>query len=128
MKYKHYAPDAEVHVLIGDKVKIIQAFELEIQRAIEMKYRLGILLFEEDLCVLEKVVSKGVLESEWVVIFEQGSVKEPEIFARQLFRDLRESDQRKCQKVFVHGIETTGIGNAIMNRLLKAAEGSVTRI
>jgi L-threonylcarbamoyladenylate synthase len=128
MKYKHYAPNAEVTVFIGDAAGILKAFEKAAVEAAEGDYKVGVLLFSEDLVVLKQLIGENTALSQHVILFDQGSVKTPEIFASRLFRDLRASDDFGCQRVYVHGIAAEGIGSAIMNRLLKASEGSVIRI
>lgn len=128
MKYRHYAPEAEVEVLLGDNIGIVKRIEAEIKEAVAGDYKLGLLLFEEDLLVLKNLLSHDILSHDHIVIFSQGSAKTPEVFANRLFRDLRSSDAFSCKRVLVHGVEDNGIGSAIMNRLNKAANGLVTRI
>ncbi|GAU75723.1 L-threonylcarbamoyladenylate synthase [Fusibacter sp. 3D3] len=131
MKYKHYAPEAEVEVVIGEASKIILAFEKAVDSAIEQNDRLGIMGFEEDLLVLEKILqTKYDLKDikKHVFLCSHGSVKNMEEFARQLFQNLRRCDEAKCGKIIIRGVSEAGIGHAIMNRLKKAASGKVTRI
>ncbi|MBS7525824.1 threonylcarbamoyl-AMP synthase [Fusibacter paucivorans] len=128
MKYRHYAPNAEVTVFTGDTVGIIKAFEAAIDEAAAGDYKIAILLFSEDLAVLNRLMADNTCGLDHAVLFDQGSAKDPAVFASRLFRDLRASDDFGCKRVLVHGIAEEGIGSAIMNRLLKAAEGSVIRI
>lgn len=48
--------------------------------------------------------------------------------AAHLYRMLRDVDAMGCAQVWVQGVEPTGIGAAIMNRLSKASEGRIVRI
>jgi L-threonylcarbamoyladenylate synthase len=125
MKYRHYAPNAEVTVFTGDTIGILKQFENAVEEASAGDYKIAILLFSEDLAVLNRLLAGNTAH---VVLFDQGSVKDPAVFASRLFRDLRASDDCGCKRVLVHGMAEDGIGSAIMNRLLKASEGSVIRI
>jgi L-threonylcarbamoyladenylate synthase len=46
-----------------------------------------------------------------------------ELYARDLFRALRELDKKGIDIILVEGVEEKGIGAAVMDRLRKAAEG-----
>ena len=48
--------------------------------------------------------------------------KGPEEAAHSLFGLLREMDEQKVDAIFSEAVETEGIGLAVMNRLLRAAE------
>ncbi|MET1124984.1 MAG: L-threonylcarbamoyladenylate synthase [Archaeoglobaceae archaeon] len=99
MKYKHYAPEAELIVLVGDNFEE-KAFE--IARELERKgYRVGIagMGLDCDNC------------------YDLGRTLED--FARNLFKALRELDKRS-DVIIIQGVEEKGIGKAIMNRLKKA--------
>ena len=50
-----------------------------------------------------------------------GSRRDEEVIARHLFRILREFDDDNVEVMFTESFETAGIGQAIMNRLSKAA-------
>lgn len=135
MKYRHYAPEANVSVLTGDTMRVIERMLGAIESHIKEKKKLACLLFEEDYTVLKHLLlsKKNNLDFEeglknYVVFFIEGSKRNPEIFAKQLFRDLRKCDETACVDVLVHGIEEIGIGDAIMNRLKKSAEGRVEKL
>ncbi len=131
MKYKHYAPEAEVEVVIGEASKIILTFELAVASAVDQNYKIGIMGFEEDLLVLEKFLGtkyENEILKKHVFLCSHGSVKHMDEFAHLLFQNLRRCDEAKCDKIIVRGVSETGIGHAIMNRLKKASSGKVTRI
>ena len=50
------------------------------------------------------------------------------MIARHLFRILREFDDDNVEVMFTESFETAGIGQAIMNRLLKAAGHQVIQV
>lgn len=57
-----------------------------------------------------------------------GSRRDEEVIARHLFRILREFDDDNVEVMFTESFETAGIGQAIMNRLLKAAGHQVIQV
>ncbi|PTD94769.1 threonylcarbamoyl-AMP synthase, partial [archaeon SCG-AAA382B04] len=52
----------------------------------------------------------------------------PETVAENLFRILREFDDEGIDIILAEGLETAGIGLAIMNRLRKAAGYNIVRV
>ena len=50
-----------------------------------------------------------------------GSREDEESVARELFRILREFDDEGAGEIYAESFDSTGIGRAVMNRLLKAA-------
>ena len=48
--------------------------------------------------------------------------------AKHLFRILREFDEEEVQFMYAESFEATGMGQAIMNRLLKAAGHQVVQL
>jgi len=131
MKYKHYAPEAEVTVLMGDTMAIIKKMVSLIESSKRTEDKVGLLLFEEDYEVLMRYLvslhgepfDEVILKN--IFFLKQGSKRDLSIFAKQLFKDLRACDDMNCQKVYVHGVLEEGIGSAIMNRLKKAAENRI---
>ncbi|MBF4694555.1 L-threonylcarbamoyladenylate synthase [Fusibacter ferrireducens] len=131
MKYKHYAPEAEVEVVVGEASKIILTFESAVANAVDLNYKLGIMGFEEDLLVLEKFLEtkyKADVLKRHIFLCTHGSIKHVEEFARLLFQNLRRCDEVHCDKILIRGVSEHGIGYAIMNRLKKASGGKVIRI
>lgn len=104
MKYKHYAPNAEVIVVSGEHEKTAKYINENIEKDD------GVLCFEED-----KVVFKNVK----VISF--GSILDMKKNASRLFASLRKFDDYGVKRIFVQCPEEKGIGIAIINRLYKAA-------
>lgn len=92
MKYKHYAPEAEVTVFMGAKPKVRKTMD-------------------EAASLLQ---SKG--KSVAVIEFHDA-----ETAARELFDKLRKADDEGMEYVYIAAIPEEGIGLAVMNRMLKAA-------
>lgn len=129
MKYRHYAPDALVQVYIGTTSDVIRLFDTEARRLVdEGVSKVGILTFSEDLEVLSRLLGADARMTGRVEMIPAGSAKDLSGFGRILFEALREFDVRGCEIILIRGVEETGLGGAIMNRLKKASEGKVTRI
>ena len=47
---------------------------------------------------------------------------------RRIFASMRELDQRGVARILVRGVERTGIGLAIWDRLVRAAEGHIVEV
>lgn len=129
MKYRHYAPEAEVHVYTGDIMKILKAFEASTIDALNEGKKVGLMMFEEDLLVFRELQKPWPeLWLERVFIRSEGSSKNLETFAKNLFSDLRDLDTLGCDLILIHGAPDDSVGQAIMNRLEKASEGRVYKI
>ncbi|MDI9645812.1 MAG: L-threonylcarbamoyladenylate synthase [Archaeoglobales archaeon] len=105
MKYRHYAPKAELIVLVGDGF-----FEKALEVAKNFEKR-------------GKRVGIAGLGIKGENCFNLGDSLQD--FAKNLFKALRELD-KKCDLIIMQGVEEKGLGKAIMNRLKKA--GKIYRI
>lgn len=115
-KYKHYAPKAEVLVLVSENREKISEKITEILE--ENKNRkVGIFKFDE---------TKFNGDAE--LVLSLGSCKKLEEMSKNLFRGLREFDNFGVDFIIVEGCKDEGIGFSIMNRLKKAASGNVISI
>ena len=62
------------------------------------------------------------------VVKSVGSRKDEGSIARHLYTILREFDDEGVTKIYSEGFYTAGFGQAIMNRLLKAAGHKVVKL
>jgi L-threonylcarbamoyladenylate synthase len=117
MKYRHYAPTAEVVVVEGP----LEAVTVKIQELADAHRRLGekvgIMAMEETSSGYKADVIKVV-----------GSRQNPRTVAKNLFKVLREFDAEGVKFVAAEGLEPVGIGLAVMNRLRKAAGYNIVRV
>ncbi|MEW6592779.1 MAG: L-threonylcarbamoyladenylate synthase [Candidatus Hadarchaeota archaeon] len=114
MKYRHYAPAAEVILVEGPEEKIVGKIRELAEKLRRDGKKVGILATKET----ANRYDAGIVE---VV----GTRENPKTIAKNLFMTLRDFDEKGVEKVLAEGIEPAGIGLAIMNRLRKAASSSV---
>ena len=120
MKYRHYAPQGEMLLVLGPRERVLQRMTEEIHRARSRLKTVGIL------CTLE---SAPQLHSKLPdLLFVLGSENRPEEVPGSLFEGLRLCDERQVDVVLAEGIDQGGIGLAIMNRLEKAAGHRVVQV
>lgn len=110
MKYKHYAPKADMIIFSGEQDKVISEISRRAKEAVTLGKKVGILATEEtkDLYKVGSVVSIGSRE-------EEGSV------AKGLYKILRDFDHMQVDCIFAESFEDDTMGTAIMNRMCKAA-------
>lgn len=117
MKYRHYAPKGELAIVSGQSAKVISYVNEQLARAQEAGRRAGVIATDETIdaylnCVKKSVGSRG---------------DEPSI-ARRLYEILREFDEEDVEVMYSEAFDNTGMGQAIMNRLLKAAGHKVIEV
>ncbi len=117
MKYRHYAPKGELTIVEGPS-ELVSAYINE--HTAEDKAsgeKTGVIGTEERIEKYSADVVKSV-----------GSREEEESIARHLFTVLREFDDDGVTKIYSESFEKAGLGQAIMNRLLKAAGHRVVKL
>lgn len=102
MKYKHYAPKADMTVIEGNRDKV----KAEIERLRVLNERLG-----------NKV---------GVILFEEQAFIEA---AHDFFAKLRDLDREGVDLILAGALsDTDGVGFAVMNRMLKSAGYNIVRV
>ena len=110
MKYRHYAPKADMTLVEGDMDKVVAYINEQTKKAEAEGKKVGIICTEES----QDMYQGGNLE----VI---GSREHEETVAHNLFAVLRDFDARKVNCIFSESFSKDQLGQAIMNRLCKAA-------
>ena len=113
MKYRHYAPQGEMILMIGSSERIIQRMGHEIQKGHARLKKVGVLCSLESAPFLHNRLPD--------LLFVLGSKNRLEEVASNLFEGLRLCDERGMDLILAEGVEEGGLGTAIMNRLQKAA-------
>lgn len=110
MKYKHYAPKADMFLVEGASGQVIAKINELAKQGIASGRKVGILATEET------IGSYG-----HGVVLSIGARQEEETIAHNLYRILREFDESGVDIIYSESFSTPQMGQAIMNRLLKAA-------
>ncbi|ASA24544.1 L-threonylcarbamoyladenylate synthase [Paenibacillus donghaensis] len=118
MKYTHYAPRGWLGVVRGASAqRVAEAAAERLQAAQQRGESTGLLLFEEH---------RGLYPAGTAAcVVSLGSLGAPEEAARSLYAALRRFDDAGATYILAEACPVTGLGAAIMNRLMKAAGGSV---
>ena len=117
MKYRHYAPKGDLSIVEGPMELVIEAVNRMAAHRISQGYKVGIIGTEETVSRYTKGVVKSV-----------GTREDEATIANNLYGILREFDADEVDYIFSESFATGGIGNAIMNRLLKAAGHHVINV
>lgn len=110
MKYRHYAPRGELVIVQGEPDRVVAYINEKAALDSRNGERTGIIGTGEQ---LERYRGH--------VVRSAGSRADEESIARRLYAILREFDDEGVTKIYSESFSTEGIGQAIMNRLLKAA-------
>ena len=110
MRYRHYAPKADLTLVEGTMEEVISKINALTREAQAMGKSVGVLATEEN---------KDRYVADHVIVIGQRQ-DEAEI-ARHLFDVLRQFDDLQVDLIYSESFAAAGVGQAIMNRLLKAA-------
>jgi len=117
MKYRHYAPAGRLVIVEGEPEEVVAYINAQVLADSRAGERTGILGTKEQFGKYHADVVKCI-----------GSREEEESIARNLFSVLREFDDEKVTRIYSESFPAQGLGQAIMNRLLKAAGHSVVNL
>lgn len=110
MKYRHYAPKGELLIVRGNPLEVAKYINECAGRDAQKGEKVGVIATLEELSSYRADVVKSV-----------GSRTDEESIARELYRILREFDDEGVTRIYSEAFDSDGLGQAIMNRLLKAA-------
>lgn len=117
MKYRHYAPKADLAIVEGPTEEVIHAINQFVKEDQANGLQAGIIATEE-------TISKYPLGTVKCI----GSREAEETIAHNLYEVLREFDQCQVSKIYSEAFYTPKMGQAIMNRLLKAAGHKIIQV
>lgn len=117
MKYRHYAPKGELTVVQGDAKEVTAYINAHAKDAMAAGNRVGVIATEE-------------LSGEYCadVVKCVGSRDDEDMIARHLYTVLREFDEEGVTMIYSESFDAKDFGQAIMNRLLKAAGHKVIKL
>lgn len=110
MKYRHYAPKADLSIVEGPQDEVIAWINRLTHEAVENGLKAGIIATDET----KDQYSDGL-------VLSIGSREEEETIAHHLYEVLRDFDEAQVNVIYSEAFYTPRMGQAIMNRLLKAA-------
>ncbi len=114
MKYRHYAPKGSLTIVQGSQSAVVDYINQKAKEAMAEGKRVGIIGTDATRDYYSADVIKSV-----------GNREEEATIAHELFKVLREFDDENIDIMFSESFDESGIGQAIMNRLLKAAGHNV---
>ncbi|MCR5557529.1 MAG: threonylcarbamoyl-AMP synthase [Butyrivibrio sp.] len=114
MKYRHYAPKGELTIVQGSQDQVVEYINSRTKEAVSQGKRVG---------VIGTDATKNLYDAE--IVKSVGSRDDEKTIAHELFKVLREFDDENIDVMFSESFDDSGIGQAIMNRLLKAAGHNV---
>ena len=110
MRYKHYAPKADLALVEGDTEKVVAEINRLVKEAQAEGKHVGVIATDETLT-----------DYEADVVFSIGARDDEDAIAQHLYKILRDFDEQEVDCIYSESFATPRIGQAIMNRLLKAA-------
>lgn len=117
MKYRHYAPQGDLTIVEGEEEQVREAISRMAEEKIAQGFRVGILAADETAGSYPAGLVKRI-----------GSRRSEETIARHLYSVLREFDEEKTDYIYSESFATPKMGQAIMNRLLKAAGHQIIEV
>lgn len=117
MKYRHYAPRAELTIINGETSRVIEYINGELCRLKKEGHKTGVIAADDTIDKYHADIRKTI-----------GKRNDEIGIARELYRVLREFDDEKTTVIFSEAFDTAGVGRAVMNRLLKAAGHKILQI
>jgi len=119
MLIKHYAPRAEMLLFEGERTAVLAAMRRQAKTLTNEGKHVGVLAFEEDQeAFAELNVQLHVL----------GAAHDTGQIGAGLFAGLRALDVAEVQVILARTVAREGLGAAIYDRLMRAAEGHIVRI
>ena len=110
MKYRHYAPKGSLVIVDGEEARVTAYINEQLERLRREGHRTGVIGTDATIARYRGDVCKSA-----------GSREDENTIAKELYRILREFDDEEVTAIFSESFDTAGIGQAIMNRLPKAA-------
>ena len=101
MKYKHYAPKAEMIIYQGSREAVTMAMAEEKMKRAQWGQKVEIIMYDDD---------------------------HPEEAAREFFAKLRACDKSGVEVILAAALKEDGIGFAVMNRMFKSAGYNIINV
>jgi L-threonylcarbamoyladenylate synthase len=116
MKYKHYAPKALLVLVEGSDLERLRSTVQQTADDLKQSGKRKV-----------SIIAPSARGYRADVVKSLGDRDNLEEIAKKLFPTLRKMDEEKVDAIVVEGIETRGLGLAIMNRLRRASGGNIVK-
>ncbi|MDD6332071.1 MAG: L-threonylcarbamoyladenylate synthase [Clostridium sp.] len=110
MKYTHYAPKGIMYIIEGESTSVIRCINRMVKERQAAGCKTG---------VLATRYNASAYEADEVIVI--GDKADELMISSNLYRTLREFDARGVDYIYSESFTGSGLGTAIMNRLIKAA-------
>ena len=118
MKYKHYAPKGELTLVEGkDVTQVSRMINELVKQALAKGQKVAVIATDESASLYDAPIVKTI-----------GSRQQVETVAHSLYDILRQMDELQVDVIYSESFAREELGQAIMNRLLKAAGYHVLRL
>ncbi len=117
MKYRHYAPHADLLLVEGELDAVVGRINFLVKEKLGQKYRVGVICTDETRDRYQNGIVRSV-----------GKRAKEETIAHNLFAVLREFDDLDVDYIYSESFSREHLGQAIMNRLMKAAGYHVIKV
>lgn len=113
---RHYAPDAAMTLFLGDARAVLHHILADVRQHLAAGRRVGVLVADEDRVRFADLP---------ILIATPGPAHDPQRVAAGLFEALRTFDGAGLDVILARGFGVQGLGLAVQDRLIRAAEGRV---
>ena len=117
MRYKHYAPKADLVLVEGETDNVVAKINELVESGQKKGMHIGVIATDET-----------YRRYQADVVFSIGARADEDAIAQHLYKILREFDEQEVDAIYSESFKTPRIGQAIMNRLLKAAGYQVLHV
>lgn len=120
MKYRHYAPAGDFSMYKGEALAVAERIKKEAIAKIEQGYKVGVIT-----TLQHRHLYDGLKDVE---IVELGDAVHLETIANNLYKVLRDFDKKTIDYIYGETFAENDLGQAIMNRLTKAAGYNIINV
>lgn len=117
MKYRHYAPRASMSVVEGPRERVVEKIQQLLKKGAADGEKIGVICSRETADSYQSGIVKTV-----------GSLEDELSIAHNLYGILREFDEMEVDRIYSEAFDTPKMGQAIMNRLMKAAGHQMIKV
>jgi L-threonylcarbamoyladenylate synthase len=116
MLLKHYSPRAKLRLYAGDPARALARMRAAAAEALAAGVGVGVMVHDEEAA---QFVALGA------EVARLGALGDVEQAGRRIFASMRDLDQHDVGLILVRSFDHAGLGLAIWDRLVRAAEGNV---